>query len=257
MSPVEYQFGDLCATITLNRPESLNALSREVLAGLEAALDRAVADSARCIVVSGAGRAFAAGADLGEMAQMSPSEAREFGERGSGLFRRLETMPLPSIAAVGGFAIGGGCELAMACDVRLASEKASFALPEAGLGVTPGFGGTQRLPRLVGLGVAKEMLLTGQRIKAARAYEIGLVNAVFTDGELAGAAASLAALIVRQSPVGVRAIKASLNEGPGRDLDSGLAAELGQFSACFGTADQREGMGAFLAKRQPAPFTGQ
>ncbi|MDR1189486.1 MAG: enoyl-CoA hydratase/isomerase family protein [Bifidobacteriaceae bacterium] len=257
MSLVEYQFGGDVATLTMNRPEALNALNLAMLADLDTALDRAESEQARCLVVTGAGRAFVAGADLTEMASMGPAEARAFGHRGSSIFRRLETMAIPSVAAVNGFAIGGGCELAMACDIRLAADKASFALPEVGLGVIPGFGGTQRLARLVGLGVAKELLLTGRRVKAARAFEIGLVNAVYPVDELAGAAAELASRIARQSPVGVRAAKTALTLGLSCDMDTALGIELAHFASCFGTEDQREGMGAFVAKRDPAPFTGR
>ncbi|MDR0626439.1 MAG: enoyl-CoA hydratase/isomerase family protein [Bifidobacteriaceae bacterium] len=257
MSLVDYRADRGVATLTINRPEALNALNLAVLKDLTAALDRAEAESIRCLVLTGAGRAFVAGADVAEMAGMTPAEAREFGRAGSAVFRRLETMPIPSIAAVGGFAIGGGCELAMACDIRLASAKASFAQPEVGLGVTAGFGGTQRLTRLVPLGLAKQLLLTGCRVKAQRAYEIGLVNAVYPVDELMSAAGTMALEIARQSPVAVRATKTAMGLGVDTGLDTALGIELAHFASCFGTEDQVEGMAAFVEKRPAAPFTGR
>ncbi|MCB2175156.1 MAG: enoyl-CoA hydratase/isomerase family protein [Actinomycetales bacterium] len=254
MDFVAYDLSNQVATITITREEALNALDAAVLAELDAALDRVVADRARALVVTGAGRAFVAGADVARMATFSVAEARAFSEQGNRVFRKLELLGAPSIAAVNGYALGGGCELALACDLRVASERAVFAQPEVGLGVTAGFGGTQRLARLVGPAVAKEMLLSGRRVKADRALEIGLVNSVHPPEELLDAARALADEIAQQAPLAVRATKAALARGAHVDLDAALAIEVEEFAACFETADQREAMGAFVEKRQHAPF---
>lgn len=254
MSFVRYEFADHVATLTITREEALNALSSQVLADLSAALDLAVDDHARALVITGAGRAFVAGADVAGMSAMTRAEARAFSRLGNGVFRKLETLAIPSIAAVNGFALGGGCELALACDIRLAGERAVFAQPEVGLGITPGFGGTQRLARVVGQGVARELLYTGRRVDAARALEIGLVNAVHPQDGLLAAAVGLATEIARQAPIAVRATKTALTLGIHADLDTAIAIEAGQFAACFETADQREAMAAFVEKRTPAAF---
>lgn len=254
MSYVRYQFADHVATLTITREEALNALSTQVLADLSAALDLAVGDNARALVITGAGRAFVAGADVAAMSTMTRAEGRAFSQLGNGVFRKLETLAIPSIAAVNGFALGGGCELALACDIRLAGEHAVFAQPEVGLGITPGFGGTQRLARVVGQGHARELLYTGRRVDAARALELGLVNAVHPAGELLAAAAGLAAEIARQAPIAVRATKTALTLGIHADLDTAISIEAAQFASCFETADQREAMAAFVEKRKPVPF---
>ncbi|MDQ7992008.1 MAG: enoyl-CoA hydratase-related protein [Propionicimonas sp.] len=254
MAFLDYRLAGHVATITITREQALNALSTEVLTELSAAFDRATAERARCLVITGAGRAFVAGADVAAMAPMSRAEARAFSELGNGVFRKLEVLPIPSIAAVNGFALGGGCELALACDIRLASENAVFAQPEVGLGITPGFGGSQRLPRVVGQGIARELLYTGARVDATRALAIGLVNAVHPADDLLAAAAELAGRIAAQGPIAVRATKTAITLGIHADLDTAIAIEAGQFASCFETADQREGMGAFVEKRRPAPF---
>lgn len=254
MSYVRYDLADQVATLTIAREEALNALNPQVLADLSDALDRAVADRARAIVITGAGRAFVAGADVAGMAGMTREAAKAFSELGNRVFRKLETLAIPSIAAVNGFAFGGGSELALACDIRLASVKALFAQPEVGLGITPGFGGTQRLARVVGQGVARELLYTGRRVDATRALAIGLVNAVFPAEELLPAAYALAGEIARQAPIAVRATKTALTLGIHADLDTAIAIEAEQFASCFETADQREAMTAFVEKRRPAPF---
>lgn len=257
MDDIRYEFSDGVAVLTITREDALNALNAEVLGELSSALDQAVADHARCLVITGAGRAFVAGADVAAMAPMSQAEAKAFSELGNGVFRKLETLPIPSIAAVNGFALGGGCELALACDLRLASEKAIFAQPEVGLGITAGFGGTQRLSRLVGPGLAKEMLYTAGRVDATRAVAIGLVNAVYAPEELIAAAMEMAATIARQAPIAVRATKQAIADGAAVDMDAAIAIEVAAFAGCFETADQREGMGAFVEKRRPAPFQNQ
>ena len=255
MSQVRYATADHVATLTIDRPQALNALNAEVLADLRAAVNRAAADRARALVVTGAGdRAFVAGADVVAMSTMSRQEALSFSELGNEVFATLERLPIPSIAAVNGFALGGGCELALACDMRIASARAVFAQPEVGLGITPGFGGTQRLARLVGSGTAKELVFTGRRVDAARALAIGLVNAVVEPAELAAAAAQLASEIAGQAPIAVRASKRAMMLGLDTDLTTGLAIEAAQFASCFETADQAQAMAAFAEKRPAAPF---
>lgn len=255
MSYVGYELSDQVVTLTIDREDALNALNRQVLADLDAALEQVNADMPRCVMLTGAGqRAFVAGADVREMATMSQREAAAFSELGNRVFRRLEQLPMPSIAAVNGYALGGGCELAMSCDIRIASTTAVFAQPEVGLGITPGFGGTQRLARLVGLGVARELLFTTRRIDAARAREIGLVNQIVGPDLLMETARELAAEIAAQAPIAVRATKAALGLGLQADLDTALAIEVGRFASCFETADQVEAMSAFAERRRPAPF---
>jgi enoyl-CoA hydratase len=255
MSQVRYELSGAVATLTIDREGALNALNREVLLDLDQALREAGSGAARCLVITGAGRkAFVAGADVREMATMDRREAAAFSELGNRVFRSIERLPMPSIAAVNGYALGGGCELAMSCDIRLASTNAVFGQPEVGLGITPGFGGTQRLTRLVGQGIARELLFSTRRIDASRAREIGLVNEVFEPDELPAAAAGLAAEIAAQAPIAVRATRTALGLGLQTDLDTALAIEVAQFASCFDTLDQREAMTAFTQKRRPAPF---
>lgn len=242
-------------TLTLNRPEALNALNAQVLDDLDAALDAVDMDSVRCLIFTGAGqKAFAAGADIAAMATMTEDEAADFSRRGNEVFRRIETFPLPTVAAVNGYALGGGCELAMACDIRLCSENAVFGQPEVTLGITPGFGGTQRLMRLVGMGKAKELIFSARTVKAAEALEIGLVNAVYPAEELLPAAKKLGERIVRNAPIAVRACKAAMNEGIDLPMDEAVAAEVREFSGCFETEDQKRGMTAFLNKQKNIEF---
>ena len=213
-------------TLTLNRPEALNALNGQVLDDLDAVLDAVDLDTVRCLILTGGGdRAFAAGADIAAMANMTPEEAAAFSRRGNEVFRRIETFPLPTVAAVNGYALGGGCELAMACDIRLCSENAVFGQPEVTLGITPGFGGTQRLMRLVGMGKAKELIFSARTVKAAEALSMGLVNAVYPPEELLPAARKLGERIARNAPIAVRACKAAMNEGMDLDMDEALDAE--------------------------------
>ena len=255
MSFVKTQQEGSILTLILDRPEALNALNRQVLDDLSAALDAVDLNVVRCIVFTGSGeKAFAAGADIAAMADMDPEAAAAFSRKGNDLFRRIETFPLPTIAAVNGYALGGGCELAMACDIRLCSENAVFGQPEVTLGITPGFGGTQRLMRLVGRGKAKELIFSARTVKAPEALEMGLVNAVYPPSELLPAAKQLAERIARNAPIAVRACKAAMNEGIDLDMDQAVDAEVREFSACFETEDQKRGMQGFLNKQKHIEF---
>ncbi len=242
-------------TLTLDRPEALNALNGQVLDDLNAALDGVDLSTVRCLILTGAGqKAFAAGADIAAMAGMTAEEAAGFSLRGNQVFRRIETFPLPTIAAVNGYALGGGCELSMACDIRLCSENAVFGQPEVTLGITPGFGGTQRLMRLVGMGRAKELIFSARNVKAAEALEMGLVNGVYPPEELLPAAKRLADRIARNAPIAVRACKAAMNEGIDLPMDQAIDAEIREFSGCFSTEDQKRGMAGFLNKQKNIEF---
>jgi enoyl-CoA hydratase len=241
------------ATVTMNRPAALNAFDEAQLRAMLDAFDELRGDrGVRCVILTGAGeRAFAAGADIKSMAAMSSDEAATFGRLGQRVGLAIEGLPQPVIAAVNGFAFGGGCEIALASDIRLASENALFAQPEVTLGIPPGWGGTQRLPRVIGAGLAAELILTGRRVDAAEALRIGLVNAVHPADRLLAEAKALAEQIAANSPRAVRAAKAALVAAFG-ETARGLALELELFVAAFGTADQREGMAAFVEKRKPA-----
>ena len=237
--------------VTMNRPEALNALDKQVLEDLNTVLDQVEADPEILVaIVTGAGRSFVAGADIGQMSNFTAVEGKAFGAYGNGVFLKLENLTKPTIAAVNGFALGGGCELSMACDIRLASEKAKFGQPEVGLGITPGFGGTQRLARLVGAGMAKQMIYTARNIKADEALRIGLVNAVYTQEELLPAAEKMAAGIAKNAPIAVRNCKKAINEGLDMDMDEAIVLEEKLFGACFETEDQKYGMAFFLDKNK-------
>lgn len=253
-----FEINDGIGVVTINRPKVLNALNGATLTEINTLFTEiAKDDSVKVVIVTGSGeKSFVAGADIAEMQNMTAIEARSWGKLGHSAFNKIENLPQPVIAAVNGFALGGGCELAMACDIRIASEKAKFGQPEAGLGIPPGFGGTQRLPRLVGKGRAKELIFTTDLIDAQEAYRIGLVNKVVKPEELITAAHELAKKIMQRGQVAVQLCKASINEGLDMDLDSGLAYEAEVFGLCFATEDQKEGMTAFLEKRKPA-FTGK
>lgn len=245
------------AIVIMNRPEALNAFNTEQLQAMLEAL-RAIREdrSIRCVVLTGAGeRAFAAGADIKEMVNKTPDEARAFARLGHGVANAIEGLPQPTIAAVNGFAFGGGCEIALACDIRLASDNAVFAQPEVSLGIPPGWGATQRLPRVVGPGMAAEMILTGRRVTAEEALRIGLVNAVVPLPELLPRAQALAEQIARNSPRALTAAKRLMSLAFAGHPAQGLETEAEIFAESFGTADQREGMQAFLEKRPPV-FTG-
>ncbi|NLY86536.1 MAG: short-chain-enoyl-CoA hydratase [Tissierellia bacterium] len=238
--------------LSINRPEALNALNSAVLDELDKAIDMINKDDEiYVLILTGEGRAFVAGADIKEMKDMNSMAARDFAEKGMRIFRKIELMEKPVIAAVNGFALGGGCELCMCCDIRIASENAKFGQPEVGLGITPGFAGTQRLPRLVGLGKAKELVFTGVTIDANEALRIGLVNKVVAADKLMEEAMEMANTIVKKSQLAVRYAKTAINRGIETDIETGMAIEKDLFGLCFATEDQKEGMLAFLEKRQP------
>ena len=253
---VKYEPKGDVAYLVIDRPEALNALNAQVLADLDAALDAIDLDLIRCVIVRGAGeKSFVAGADIAQMKDLDPAGGEAFGKQGNDVFLKLENFPIPVIAAVGGYALGGGCELAMACDFRICSDTAVFGQPEVGLGITPGFGGTQRLARIVGPGMAKQMIYTARNIKADEALRIGLVNAVYPASELYAAAEKLASTIAANAPIAVRACKKAINEGAALPIEQAVVCEEKAFGSCFQTGDQQEGMGAFLEKRKHAPFT--
>lgn len=249
---------DYLATITINRPKALNAINSQVLYDLEAAVKEVKADDAiKVVIITGAGeKSFVAGADITFMLPLSPHEGRFFSNLGERVLRSIELMEKPVIAAVNGFALGGGCELAMACDIRLAAENALFAQPEVGLGVIPGFGGTQRLPRLIGEGRAKELTYTCDNINAEEAYRIGLVNHIYPADQLMEQARKMAKKIASKAPLAVGYAKFAIGKGMQVDLDSGMSIESDMFGMCCATKDQKEGMGAFVEKRKPT-FTGK
>ena len=244
------------AVATINRPKALNALNSEVLSDLDELVATVKADDEiRALVITGSGeKAFVAGADIGEMSTLTKEGGTAFGKHGNDVFRAIETLPIPTIAAVNGFALGGGCELSMACDIRICADTAVFGQPETGLGITPGFGGTQRLARLVGPGMAKQLIYTAKNIKADEAYRIGLVNAVYPLDELLPAAEKLAETIAKNAPIAVRACKQAINEGLQVDMDKAVVIEEKLFGSCFQSADQIEGMSAFLEKRKHEPY---
>ena len=252
---IRYEKQDQIALVTIDRPEALNALNSAVITELEQVVADLEADrEIRAMILTGQGRSFVAGADIGEQYPLDLSSGRRWGRRGSALLRRIERLEFPTIAAVNGFALGGGCELAMSCDIILASEKAKFGQPEVGLGITPGFSGTQRLPRRVGIAKAKELIFSGRMIRADEAREIGLVNAVYAPEELLPGALEMARSFVKNAPIAVKYAKACIDRGMQMDMDDAIAVENELFAMCFAKNNQKEGMGAFLEKR-PAQFT--
>lgn len=254
MGFVNTEINGAVAVITIDRQKALNALNPEVLQDLKAAFEAIDQNAVRCIVLTGAGeKSFVAGADIASMSNMTKTEGEAFGKLGNDIFRMIETFPIPVIAAVNGFALGGGNELAMSCDIRICSENAMFGQPEVGLGITPGFGGTQRLARIVSIGYAKQMLYAALNIDANEALRIGLVNAVYPLEELMPAALKLAQKIARNAPIAVRACKQAVNEGTQVTIDEGIVIEEKLFGNCFETHDQVEGMACFLSREKPKP----
>ena len=251
MEFVLYEQKGQYAIITINREKALNALNSAVLDELDKTLDSVDLDQVRCLILTGAGqKSFVAGADIAEMSTLTKAEGEAFGKKGNDVFRKLETFPIPVIAAVNGFALGGGCEISMSCDIRICSENAVFGQPEVGLGITPGFGGTQRLARLVGMGRAKEMIFTCDNIDAAEAYRIGLVNKVVAKEELMETAKTMAAKIISKGSYAVSVAKAAINNGYDMDIRNAVEMEANLFGVVNDTHDKKEGMGAFLEKRK-------
>ncbi|MBP5151402.1 MAG: enoyl-CoA hydratase/isomerase family protein [Lachnospiraceae bacterium] len=262
MGFVLYEQKGAVGIITINRPEALNALNSQVLEDLEATFKSVNLDEVRALVLTGAGeKSFVAGADIGEMSTLTKKEGEAFGKKGNDVFRMIETFPIPVIAAVNGFALGGGCEISMSCDIRLCSDNAVFGQPEVGLGITPGFGGTQRLARLVGAGMAKQLIYTARNIKANEAYRIGLVNQVVSaeldeagntvktaQENLLAVAEKMAQTIAANAPIAVRNCKKAINDGLQVNMDEALVIEEKLFGDCFETEDQKAGMGNFLEK---------
>ncbi len=248
---------DGVVVLTIDRQDKLNALDPQVVEEIGQSLLEIEVEGPPAIIVTGAGeRAFVAGADIAAMSSMGPLEAKRFAEIGHAAMALLDRSPVPTIAAVNGFALGGGCEIALSCDIRIAAENALFGFPEVGLGILPGMGGTQRAPRLLGPAVAKELIFTGRRIGAEEAYRIGLVNHVVPEGEALSAAKAMAAEISANGPIAVRHAKAAANRAPDVDIISGLEYEADQFALLFATDDAKEGMSAFVEKRK-ASFEGR
>ena len=255
---INYTVENGIATIAINRPKALNALNLATLTELKDVVEKIAVDKAvQVVIITGAGeKSFVAGADIVEMSTKNAVEGRVWGQVGQNIFTEIENLPQPVIAAVNGFALGGGCELACACDIRYASENAKFGQPEVGLGITPGFGGTQRLTRVVGRGHAQELIYTANIIDAQEALRIGLVNKVVPQAELMDAVMKLAKTITKKAPVAVQLAKAAINRGINCDVVTGISYEAEVFGLCFATADQKEGMKAFIEKRKPT-FEGK
>jgi enoyl-CoA hydratase len=258
MRHIKYEKRGLIGIITIDKQEVLNALDGELIDELGKTLDTISPDDTRCVIITGGGKkAFVAGADIASMQKLTKEEAAAWSRRGNEVLRKVERLCIPVIAAVNGYALGGGCELALSCDIRIASENAVFAQPETSLGVIAGFGGTQRLPRLVGSGRAKEMLFAGTRIDAVEAYRIGLVNKVYPLDTLMDEACKLADKIAANAPIGVRAAKKAVNHATEASIDEGLETEAVLFGNCFETTDQLNAMSAFLDKKKPEPFVNK
>lgn len=258
MEFIKYEEKGMIGIITISREKALNALNSQVLDEIEKAFDAVDVNNIRCLILTGAGeKSFVAGADIAEMSTCTKAEGEAFGKKGNDVFRKIETFPIPVIAAVNGFALGGGCEIAMSCDIRICSENAIFGQPEVGLGITPGFGGTQRLPRIVGVGMAKQIIYSAKNIKADEALRIGLVNAVYPQADLMAQAEKLANAIAVAAPIAVRNCKKAINEGLQVDMDKAIVIEEKLFGSCFETEDQKEGMKAFLEKRKVEKFVNK
>ena len=246
---IKYEQDGFVGVITINRPKALNALNSQVLEELEETFKAIDLDAVRAVVLTGAGeKSFVAGADIGEMSSLTKAEGEAFGKKGNDIFRFIETFPIPVIAAVNGFALGGGCEISMSCDIRICSDNAIFGQPEVGLGITPGFGGTQRLARIIGVGMAKQLIYTARNIKAEEALRLGLVNAVYPQEELLDQAKKLASIIAANAPIAVRNCKKAINEGLDVDMDQAIVIEEKLFGDCFETEDQKAAMANFLEK---------
>lgn len=259
MNTVLFHIDGHIATITINKPQVLNALSTEVLTDLKQVLDEIEKiENIYAVIITGAGeKSFVAGADIAEMKDKNPKQATEYAEFANGVFFRIENFHCPVIAAVNGFALGGGCELAMACDIRIASETARFAQPETGLGITPGFGGTQRLARLVGAGLAKELIYTCRHVKADEALAIGLVNKVTKPEALMQETLAMAQTICQKAPFAIKKAKEAINRGLQVSIDKAIAVETEEFAQCFATEDQKMAMTAFVKKEKIEKFNNR
>ena len=263
MEFITYEQDGFVGVITINRPKALNALNSQVLDELAEAFDSVDLNTTRVLILTGAGdKSFVAGADIGEMSTLTKAEGEAFGKKGNDVFLKIENFPIPVIAAINGFALGGGCEISMSCDIRICSDNAVFGQPEVGLGITPGFGGTQRLARTVGIGMAKQLIYSARNIKADEALRIGLVNAVYSavtdeagnvtataQENLLAQAKKLAGIIAANAPIAVRNCKKAINEGISLSIDKAVEVEEKLFGDCFESYDQREGMANFLRKK--------
>lgn len=263
MEFITYEQEGFVGVITINRPKALNALNSQVLDELSEVFDSVDLETTRALVLTGAGdKSFVAGADIGEMSTLTKAEGEAFGKKGNDVFLKIENFPIPVIAAINGFALGGGCEISMSCDIRLCSDNAVFGQPEAGLGITPGFGGTQRLARTVGIGMAKQLIYTARNIKADEALRIGLVNAVYSavtdeagnvtataQENLLAQAKKMASTIAANAPIAVRNCKKAINDGISLSIDKAVEVEEKLFGDCFESYDQKEGMANFLRKK--------
>ena len=246
---IKYSEEKEISIITISNPKALNALNSKVLDELSQALDTIDTSKTSVLIITGEGeKSFVAGADISEMSSLSKNEAEEFSLKGNKVFRKIETFEIPVIASINGFALGGGCELSLSCDIRLCSENAIFGQPEVGLGITPGFGGTQRLARIIGVGMAKQMIFTGKNIKADEALKIGLVNAIYPLNELLNEAKKLALIIAQNSKNAVKLSKKAINEGLQFDIDKGIQIEKELFGECFQNPEQKERMKNFLER---------
>jgi len=246
---IKYEEETDIAILTINRPKALNALNSQVLDELDKVLESIDTEKIRALIITGAGeKSFVAGADIAEMSTLTKVQGAEFSKKGNDVFRKIETFPIPVIAAINGFALGGGCEISMSCDIRICSDNAIFGQPEVGLGITPGFGGTQRLARLVGLGMAKQMIFTGQNIKAEEAYRIGLVNAVYPQQELLNEAKKLATTIAKNGANAIKNSKKAINDGYQMEIDKAIQIEEQLFGECFQSDEQVIRMKNFLEK---------
>jgi len=255
MAFVELEQRGHVGLITINRPEVLNALNLQVIHDLDQILDQVEAtEDIYVLVITGAGRSFVAGADIGEMANFTASDAKTFSRHGNNVLLRMTRFPRPIIAAVNGYALGGGCELAMSCDIRIGSDKAKFGMPEVGLGITPGFGGTQRLQRIVGMSTAMELVLTSRTIDAEEALRIGLINHLYPAEEMLDRALELANIIASKAQVAVRQAKQAIRIGKQIDMSSAIAFEAEAFGLCFSTEDQKDAMQAFLNKEKMTSY---
>lgn len=258
MKYVKIEKKDRIAILAISRPEALNALNTEVLSDISAAVDQAAGDDeVLVLIITGEGKSFVSGADIAKMKDLTAVESQQFSDFGNNVFLKIENLAKPVIAAINGYALGGGCELAMSCDLRIASDNAKFGQPEVGLGITPGFGGTQRLPRLIGAAKAKELIFTARIITAQDAYALGLLNRVVARDELMDAALELANEIAKNAQVAVRQSKRAINRGLQADISTGLAYEADASAVCYATVDQKNAMAAFVEKRKPDPFVNK